>query len=366
MINLLVTIAISLVSAIISKSKKNARGIDFFVIIIILSLTIFVGLRTNYNDTQAYKVHFENSDTLIEFIKDGSNFRLSENPLFYFIVSCIKSLINSYHVFFLIMSALIYSLMIKFIRKYSSNFPLSLFIFFTLGTFVFSMAALKQTLAISVLLLAIEALIEKKRIKFILIVIVASLLHTYSLLFIVLLFFDSKPWNFKTLLVLSAFIVIVFTFESTIATVLEMSESAGKKIYAYEVFDNHSVNFLRVLVYAATPIITYIFRNKIEVNRQNNILIHMSILSFCFMLLGTQSGANMFARMATYFEFGTIVIIPYVINRTFTKKSLPMIYYLLVVMFGVFFLYSNLIASSFENQFTRITIFEFLSRLMEM
>jgi hypothetical protein len=92
----------------------------------------------------------------------------------------------------------------------------------------------------------------------------------------------------------------------------------------------------------------------------DHILIHMSIISLAFMSMGTQSGANMFGRMATYFELGTICILPTMLKKTFDKQSYRMITAVACVCFIGFFVYANAINIDFGQEYRSITLWQFL------
>ena len=153
-------------------------------------------------------------------------------------------------------------------------------------------------------------------------------------------------------------------FEGVITAFLDSADEMGKTIASEDVLNNTSLNQLRVLVYSATPIVTLLFRRWLfrDSRVQHNILTHMSVISFAFMLLGTQNGANVFARMGTYFEIGTICVLPWVIPRTFERRSARLVTTTVVILFLGYFFYEFTIAKNFSS-FEAYTPWEFLLRL---
>ena len=83
----------------------------------------------------------------------------------------------------------------------------------------------------------------------------------------------------------------------------------------------------------------------------------MAIISFCFMLMGTQSGANMFARMAHYFEIGTVCVLPWLIRKPFARDSSRLVMIIAVVCFFVFFVYAFGVVSNFDDEYRAVTFF---------
>ena len=93
-------------------------------------------------------------------------------------------------------------LLIRFVQRYTAdgNFAFGLWLFFGIGAYVFSMAAMKQITAMAVLTLAVPALNERKWAKYYIIVALAGLLHTYAFLFVFLPLLTGKPWGGRILL----------------------------------------------------------------------------------------------------------------------------------------------------------------------
>mgnify|MGYP002513342689 CR=1 FL=1 len=147
--------------------------------------------------------------------------------------------------------------------------------------------------------------------------------------------------------------VLMMNFESAITAFMEQANDLGKTLADYEVFDDHSINIFRLAVYAVPPVVSFLFQKMILRNssRVEHILIHMSIISLAFMAMGTQAGANMFARMATYFELGTICILPKMLRKTFDERSYRLISTFACICFMGFFLYANAIGGNFEQEY---------------
>ena len=101
-------------------------------------------------------------------------------------ISCIfiiyYNIINICYVLIFICSAFTQLSFLWFIKRYSTNFLFGVFLYFTLGTFGVTMAAMKQVLAMAVLFLSFPYYEQKKWIRFYLLVFVAMLIHTYAIM----------------------------------------------------------------------------------------------------------------------------------------------------------------------------------------
>ena len=147
--------------------------------------------------------------------------------------------------------------------------------------------------------------------------------------------------------------MLLMNFTDAISAFMDQAELLGKTLYEEEIFHESTVNILRVAVYAVAPLLSFVFEKWIFHNSNSiqHVLVHMSIISLAFMIMGTQSGANMFARMAHYFEIGTACCLPWMIKQTFDRKLQRLVSTIAVVCFFGFFVYANAIAGDFGQDY---------------
>lgn len=338
---------------------------DIFLIMLIIFLVFFAGLRTSYNDTGAYIRGFQNSVNIYDFLANSENLDLLHNPLFYGFQALIRTFTDNYTIFFIICAMIVNTLNITFIKRNTEtqDFAFSIFLYVTLGTLMISIAAQKQILAMSVLTLALTQLFKKKYARYYLIVFLAGCIHSYAWLFLFLPLLDCKPWSFRTYLLLFATLIVMNTFDETIISLIEVADQIGKNIATEEVFDGNQMNVFRVLVYSVVPITAFAFRSRInyKINRKNQIFIQMCIVSMMFMMMGTMDGANMFGRSANYFEFGLICVLPWLVRKLFTKNSVTIVLSLAMICFTGFYLYDN---QGFDNGYHYKEITQFIAEII--
>ena len=335
---------------------------NIWLVLMTVVMTMFSGLRTGYNDTAAYISGFLNADSVAVFLASPDNLNILHNPLFYFVTSVFRGLTDNYHIYLMAFSALNTVLFVRFLRRYATegNFAFTVYLYFTIGVFTFSMAALKQITASALLTVAIPALVEKKWGRYFVIVIVAGLIHTYAFIFLFLPFLTGKPWGWKSILLLLATVWVMLTFETTIGSVLEYADSMGKHVAEYEVFDGNQMNPFRVAVFAVVPVAAWIFRRYLEpeLDREKCILLNMSIISLMFMLLASMNGANMFGRLARYFVLGSVVALPWIVDSVFNKRSARLLKNIAAICYFAFFLYDN---QMFSQNYQSIPIWGFFA-----
>ena len=188
---------------------------ELLFILLITVLAMPVGLRRIYNDTGAYISGFQNSLTTAELFA-SDELHILQNPAFLIYRSLVHTYTDNYHIFFMIPAFFVQYSFVRFIRKYSPSFILGIGLYILLGTYVFSFAAMKQTIAMAVLLLGITYLLNKKYAHYFAFVFVAFLFHTYAISFLILPLFTVRPWSVRTFILIFSVLFIINNFETSI------------------------------------------------------------------------------------------------------------------------------------------------------
>ena len=348
--------------ALFAQPGLRKGRINFFYIVMVVVLFLFMGLRTGYNDTAAYIRSFNRADPFIAFLGNAERMHIFRNPLFYGTVALVREFTDNYHVFFMMVAIFDSILLMRFIRDYCNGyFAYSVFLYWAYDLGTFGMAAMKQITAMAILTIAITALLEKKKKKFFVIVFIAGLIHTYAFLFLALPLFTTKPWNKKTFALLLATGSVMLSFNGTISTFLDYADAAGKSVASFEVFDGVQMNPFRIMIFAIVPIAILIYKDHLipMMTEKQYLLSNMSIISLMFMLLGSVNGANMFGRLATYFVYGDICMLGWIIDNVFSRRSKRLAYILSIILFTAFIAYDN---SDFSTTggYSSISFFDFI------
>lgn len=341
------------------------QGRSLSIFLMILLMTLLLGLRTDYNDTGSYISGFVNAPTFSEFIKDPENLDLLQNPLFYGYTALFRQITDNYHIYFMVSALLVTVPTIVSLRKLTDRelFPLVVFTYFTLGTYLFALAAMKQTVAMAISCCAIVALLEKKYPKFFAFVIIAGLTHAYAFALLVLPLLVARPWTTRTYVILAITLFLMLTFEESITKILEEASELGKSVDSSQVFSGDGMNLFRVAVYGVVPVVSLLCRRRLEpqMGRKEYLFLHMSIISFMFMLLASIDGANIFGRMARYFEIGLVYMYPWMVHHLFSGKNRNVAKLAYVVCFFAFFAYGYW---NFSSSYRSITLIQFIKSLL--
>ena len=329
----------------------NDRRDKIYLLFTMGLFLVLSALRSEYvgNDTDNYiylfnEVKFNGINTLTERYEFG-----------YLLMNDIISKISSNPQAILIVTSIfIFIGHSKFIFKYSENKWLSVYMFFTLIYFGFSMSGIRQAIAIVILFVAYGYMIDNKKIKFLISVIVATMFHNTAILFIIAYPISKLKCNKKTILLVTMF-TIIFYFIFPVISKLSMSVFPRFNYYLGSEYFNGQVRsssilnliiFLSIFIFSSC--IKYNHResvnlsklnmsqDKIEKCRNSEMMLLLTSISIMFLSLKL----NILDRVAMYFHIYCIIILPNSINMIKNKN------YRIVIIIGIIyflFIYSTTI-----------------------
>lgn len=341
------------------------RKADIFMIVVIVWMTCFSFLRTSYNDTWNYIYAWNSSDGVKAFLGSGELLDLTSNPLSNLWREISHDISNNYHIYFFPPALLSSFAAVKLFKRYSVDPAFSMLIFFSLGTYITYVAALKQCFAIFFLLLSIPYAIDRKYIRFYLLVFLAILFHTHAFMFAIVPLLFGKPWGKMSIGFLLAAFFSMATYDATLGAFMEYAQSIGALVAEIEVFDNNSINVLRVVVYWVPAMLALAFRKRLFSNstRVENLFVNMSMISAFILMIGLVQAANLFARMAAYFEIATAISLPWMIKKLFTKRSVRAVTICAAILYFGYFLYEFGVSKDFGNDYSAISLWQFVTSL---
>ena len=342
------------------------RRSDIFMIIVIVWMTCFSFLRTAYNDTGNYIYDFYNlTDPIDQYLSESNLLKVGDNPLFYLYQTIVHELTNDYHILFFFPAFFNSIAVVKFFKKYSTNTAFTLLVFYSIGTYVMYIAAMKQSIAVGILLIALPYAIDKKYVKFYILVFFAMLFHTHAFVFLAVPFFFGKPWGKVTWILLLAVLFSMATYDTTFGALMNTAISMGINIVDWELFDGHSINLIRVIVYWIPAVLALVFRRRLffDSTRAENLFTNMAIGAAFIITIGLRQGANLFARMAAYYEISVGIELPWMIKKIFTKQSAQLVTVIAVVLYFVYFLYEFGVSKNFGADYSAISLWQFIQSL---
>lgn len=328
------------------------------VVLLIAYLSLFAGLRTGYNDTYTYMSGYKAMAAFPDILTEFS-WRLGDNPGFILLNSLMKAAGFSAQSFVLFYSVMFTSSAVAFLKKYSGSFTLSIFLFVCANGYLFSMAAMKQCTSIAIGLAAIPYALNHKWIRFAAIVLLAATFHPYILLFLLIPILRFKPWSGGTWLLLALTVIAGLTLPNIVETIVNTAALLGDG-YNAEEFIGEGVNVFRVLVASVPVLLTFFLKRRVSrCSAADNVFINLSFLYACIMFVGLFGTANYFGRLANYFSIFPAIVLPMILKKL-SARDRRFLTVSMVACYLVYFYYGNAINENFAQEFSRITVWNYL------
>ena len=205
----------------------------------------------------------------------------------------------------------------RFIRKYSPS-PIQSILYF-LGLMYFNLLfdALKQAVAMAVLLFAFDAIIEKKPVKFVLLVLLAATFHFPALIFMPAYWIGRMKIGKSYLILLAALLIVTFIFRDKLLSIM-LNAYGGDSIEG----SLEGVRFLRnkTLVMIFIVATSILLRPPTDGDTVYNACLLFAGISIVFQTFCGYN--NIFERLADYYFHTAIIMIPLVFEKCELKKHL--------------------------------------------
>ena len=337
----ILTIFILFSGSILEESKGLKKEWIFFLkVIVFFILVLQMGLRWETGtDWNSYLNHFVEIDNFSSTSPLNNGFEFGYN----FFVWLVKLFTNSYSLFLLIHSFLFYYLLFKSYKYLSSNFYLSILIFYCL--FIGLEGSNRQLLSLVICIYSLKFLIESKVKYFIFFVGIATLIHTSSVLFLLYYFFNRKiSGKYLLIMLILAFLIGNMGFSNSIFQILGnlLGINSSLKVstyleYANSTLENERLSLIGVFKRIILLIIFYSLRNKITThNFTYNLLFNGYFIGLVFYLLFYKSLLIMISRGSVFFNAMEPLLMSSIII-VLPKNSVKYLY--LMLMFVVSILY---------------------------
>ncbi|WP_018590337.1 EpsG family protein [Terrisporobacter glycolicus] len=338
------------------------RKVNWTISIITFSAIIFfAGLRSyGVADTGAYIDMFKSyPNTLVNIF---NNIPSGDSDMIGFILlsTFIKTYISSdYSVWLFIIATISGICIVTTLYKYSENFGISVFLFMVSCQFTWMFNGMRQYLAVAILFASTTFIINKKSLKYFLIVLLTSTIHKTAIIMIPTYFIvQGEPWNKKTLAIIGIVICcVIFSSEF-----LNLFDSAMEQTeYAISYQDNKliddGVNIMTILVQSVPLVIAFLFRENLKDKYTPiiNISINMSIIAISIYIVSKiVSSGILIGRIAVYFTAYNLILMPWVLSNSFDKNEKRLMYFVMFICYLVFFYYQLEVAWNGWPYFSKI------------
>ncbi len=298
-----------------------------------------------FGDSGVYHGFFVNTPSSLSSF--GSFLESQEKDRGYAAVEILfKSLVSSnYQLFFLFLAMVQAICLIITFRKCSTDYWMSIFFFVASSDYYSWMHnGVRQFLAVTIIFAALPLLIKRKYgwIWLSLLILLVSQIHLSALLCIpVMLMAMGKPWNWKTFVFLIGVVLVIFFIDRFTNWLGDMMEDTQYSAEAAELTTSVGTNILRVIFYSIPTIASFIYRRRIEAANDKliNICVNLSIASAAFYVISYFTSGLLIGRLPIYFSLANYILIPWMIDELFEKRSSKVIKVGFILLYSAFFYY---------------------------
>ncbi|WP_346706881.1 EpsG family protein [Merdimonas faecis] len=325
--------------------EKVRRVTPLFAVVAVLPLVIWAGFRGHVGDTGAYMEAFADMPASLSGI-NGYMAGQEKDRGFYFVSAVIKCIVgNRDTIYFIIVAMIQCFLLFKLYRKYSTSFVVSFFLFIASTDYIsWIFNGMRQFVAVTITVACFPWILQKKYVKAIIVILIASLFHQSALLVLPFVFIvQGKAWNKKTLLfIIMVVIAVVFTDRFTDILDNMLAETQYENVVTdWEQFQDDGTNILRVLVYSVPAILSLIGIKYVREADDPviNICTNMSIAASGLYVVSMFTSGIFIGRLPIYFSVYSYILLPWLVKNVFTKRSAQLINLVMVGAYLVFYYY---------------------------
>ncbi len=304
-----------------------------FLLLILLS-----GLRSDMvgTDTGGYLRTFQYFD--IHFLENSA-----KDFGFYYLMGLVRSFTDNKTIFLFVTSLFTLIPLFYFIKKTSLNVPFSLFLYVVLGFYTQSFNVIRQSIAISFILLAVYYLSNRSLTKSVISFFIATQFHLSALLVGVIYIINHIKFSFRTVSIattISAILGILLAKNpqalNNLISLFGMDSYFGISKYVYIVDrQNLYLNLLGILpgILSFSTLLLLSYRNIKEDLILKLFFVGVVINNLvCF--------HDVLLRFPYYFTILSIIIVPRLMEQIKTKINTAILFYILVLL-TLFFFYSG-------------------------
>ena len=300
--------------------KGNQHGCKRYVIVASLLLFAVYGLRDTYrigvDSTTSYIGQFNRIQEMpwTEVIEGAGGVNLG----FALLIKAFSSFLSSdYQLYITLISLFVTVCFGRLLYRYSPSPVQSILYHFGLLLFIFHFSALKQSIAMAVLMLAFDALMERRPIRFFLLVFLAGQFHFPAMVFLPAYLFTRLRPGKGYIVLLGIALVLTYVFRSQLINLMDsLYKDSGEKV------DLSGVRFLRTKALIMLVIIVSAVCFRIPTKDD---FLYGTLLGFMGFALIFQTFCgynNIFERLADYYFQFAVIFIPMVFDRNVERRAL--------------------------------------------
>lgn len=348
----LVVIGLILFFGVIFNSK-NSSGFGYdsnrkkYIRIISIIMIFHAGLRNQAvgEDTYQYFQLFEDVKTktwlsIYEEFLNYFKFGEGKDIGYMFFQKTIQLFTSEFQIFLFIVAIILFSALGNFIYRNTSKLNdtvLAFIIYFVMFYNVFSISAIRQSLALAAALYGYELIKKKKLFPFLILIIIASLVHKSVLIFLPFYFIAHLKKERIFLIITFIAFPFVITFRNSIADYLKVAAGYND----YEQFEGAGTyNFTAFFLFIS---LIALLRRKLIVYNNNQARFYYFAFGLVLILLPMSWIHPAALRITMYYSIFMLLFIPEILNsfKNVSPKLQRGLYLYSILFFIFLFIQSN-------------------------
>ena len=294
--------------------NSNEKTKKVFLAVVGLAIFLMIALRSKYNGStdslNYYNTWKDLSDASFGQLQDYMKESLMEKG-FLLTIWSLSHIFENPQFIFVFSGALFTIAVCNFIYRNSEDMILSTVMFVSLGIYGFMVQGMRQAMAMSICLFAIE--LCKKRnfwhfLAFVGVVLFATFYHTSAIVFLIVYFLYGLKMNAVSGLAFTLFCGVLIACSNMLVAI------------GNEIFDSNygvaveSGGFIATAIYVLIVAAAILLKNENECDKNYSFLIYFTALGMVLYFMRYLS-AQAAERVSFYFMFGQMALLPKVLNR---------------------------------------------------
>lgn len=271
-----------------------------FILFTMIFLIAALRATTVGNDLREYKIIFDirNQYTLMDSITGVEPFFLLLNNIIGRYTDNFQMAVATYSVLTLIGPFYL-------IKRYSNNPYYSMFLYIVMGFQASSFSGIRTAIALSILCFSLSAIFERKPVKFLMIVFLASMFHRTAIVFVVVYFLYSREMTKMNILIHMSGTFLLYLLGEYVFKLITKIGLFRK--YTQFIVRTGSITYALVIL-AVFFISLYFYKGMKRKYGNVDFLYNTILFAFTTQILGAYNTNIM--RLTEYFYIYAIVLIP--------------------------------------------------------
>lgn len=347
MITYIILIIILLMPTILYAIYKKRQSIykvsNIFLVLTGMILILFSGLRGGFtSDYQSYVNLFDfyNKFSLSQIF----HYQFGQEIGYVLLSRFVGFFTDSSIPLMLLAAAITIVFFFVEIKENSEYVWLSVLFFVTIGQFYTSFNLIRQILAVAIIFAGSEYLYKKKILKYIIVILIASLFHKTALIMIPFYFILNLKFSWKKMVItFFGLLLIIMNFNVILVFIQKYFYSYYKATY----YGMSGYSYKNIILPCAILIFVLLHKSLLDTKNENktNIWVNSMVFYAFFSILGMK--VQLIERLAQYFAPFVLLIIPLIVFKQ-ENKYLRAVYIFTIVVLSVAYNYVTLKGTGFE------------------